>query len=175
MSQLSGNDPKRTSLGEHLLDQLRAIHNYLRYDLEICQSLARDVAAGAAPRQVKAEVESLQARSPIWKLRVGCLQYCSFVHGHHGHEDAAFFPALAEANPGIRPVIERLMSDHKKVSGLLDEVEASAEVLLAVEGPVTRGRVAAALDALATELLTHLAFEEEALGPTILSLEEYPS
>ena len=31
-----------------------------------------------------------------------------------------------------------------------------------------------ALGDLATDLLAHLAFEEEALGPTILSLEEWP-
>jgi hypothetical protein len=59
-------------------------------------------------------------------------------------------------------------------SGLLDEIEASADALVLADGTSIRGRIVTALGDLATDLLAHLAFEEEALGPTTLELEEWP-
>jgi len=71
-------------------------------------------------------------------------------------------------------VVDKLMADHRQVSRLLDEIEASANALVVEDGTSIRVRIVTALGDLATDLLAHLAFEEEALGPTILSLEEWP-
>src|ERR1700681_2224533 len=103
--------------------QSQWVHNALR------QELAGQVAAGAAPEYVREQVKSLQSSSPLWKLRVNCLYYCRFVHAHHHTEDIALFPALKRANPALGPVVDRLVADHRKVSGLLDQIEASANAL----------------------------------------------
>ncbi len=42
------------------------------------------------------------------------------------------------------------------------------------DGTSIRVRLVNALGDLATDLLAHLEWEEEALGPTILELEEWP-
>ena len=114
---------------------------------ENLQALA-DQVAGATPEHIRAQIESLQTSSPLWKLRVNCLYYCRVVHAHHSIEDAMMFPALQQVNPDLGPVVD--------------------------DSTGIRERIVTALGGLATDLLAHLAFEEEALGPTILELEEWP-
>jgi len=72
MTQPSTNYPQPRKPGEHLLESLKTIHNYLRHDLAVCQTLGEQVAAGAPPEHIKAQIESLQTSSPLWKLRVNC-------------------------------------------------------------------------------------------------------
>ena len=174
MTQQSTDHPQSRKPGEHLLDSLKTIHTHLRHDLAVCRALADQVAAGATPEHTRAQIESLQTSSPLWKLRVNCLYYCRIVHTHHSIEDVMMFPALQQVNPDLGPVVDKLMADHRQVSRLLDEIEASANALVVEDGTSIRVRIVTALGDLATDLLAHLAFEEEALGPTILSLEEWP-
>ncbi len=174
MTQQVGDDPQSGKPGEYLLHELKAMHNALRHDLTVCRALADQVAAGAAPEHIRAQITSLQTSSPLWKLRANCLYYCRFVHTHHTIEDMALFPALRRANPGLGPVIDKLMADHRQVSSLLDEIEVGAKALLLQDGTTARTRVVDALNDLATDLLAHLAFEEEAIGPTLLEWEEWP-
>ena len=174
MTQQTGDDLQSTKLGEYLLHELQMIHNALRHDLAICRALGEQIAAGAASQHVREQIESLQTSSLLWKLRVNCLYYCRFVHAHHHIEDVDFFPALRRANPGLGHVVDKLMADHRAVSRLLDAIEAGANALLVQEGTTIRTQVVDALNALAADLLAHLTFEEEALGPTILKLEEWP-
>jgi iron-sulfur cluster repair protein YtfE (RIC family) len=174
MTQQSTDHPQSRKPGEHLLDSLKTIHTHLRHDLAVCRALAEQVAAGATPEHIRAQIESLQTSSPLWKLRVNCLYYCRIVHTHHSLEDVMMFPALQQVNPDLGPVVDKLMADHRQVSRLLDEIEASANALVVEVGTSIRVRIVTALGDLATDLLAHLAFEEEALGPTILSLEEWP-
>ena len=173
MTQHIDSDSQARKPGEHLLQELKWVHNALRQDLARCQELAGQVAAGAAPEYVREQVKSLQTSSPLWKLRVNCLYYCRFVHTHHHVEDIALFPALKRTNPALGPVVDRLVADHRKVSGLLDQIEASANALGAQDGTAPRARLVQALNDLSTDLLEHLAFEEEAIGPTLLEWETW--
>jgi len=174
MMQPSTDHPPSRKPGEHLLDSLKTIHTHLRHDLAVCRTLADQVAAGAAPEHIRAQIESLQTSSPLWKLRVNCLYYCRIVHTHHSLEDVMLFPALQRVNPDLGPIVDKLKADHRQVSRLLDEIEASANALVVEDGASIRVRIVNALDDLATDLLAHLAWEEEALGPTILELDEWP-
>ena len=174
MTQPSTDHPQSRKPGEHLLDSLKTIHAYLRHDLAVCRALADQVAAGATPEHIRAQIESLQTSSPLWKLRVNCLYYCRVVHAHHSIEDAMMFPALQQVNPDLGPVVDKLMADHRRVSRLLDEIEASASALVVDDSTGIRSRIVTVLGDLATDLLVHLAFEEETLSPTILELEEWP-
>jgi hemerythrin-like domain-containing protein len=130
------------------------------------------VAGGLAPEEAAEQVRSLAANGPLWALKVNCLHYCRFVHGHHRLEDVALFPALREADPDIGPLVDRLEDDHRRVAEQLDEVEASVGALNGDERE--RGRVVDALNALADDLLAHLEREEGGIGPALRRLDRHP-
>jgi hemerythrin-like domain-containing protein len=95
-----------------------------------------------------------------------CGQYCAVVDVHHRIEDAALFPDLRAADPGLGPVLDRLSVEHVAVHDVLVEldralvalVDAGAERLPAVQDAVER---------LSDALLDHLAYEEEELLPAL--------
>ena len=145
-----------------LLEELRWVHDKLRRDLKTVRQLAAQVDAGATAGAVAAGLRTLQTKGPLWQLKVNCLTYCRFVHGHHGHEDESLFPSVVRADPSLRGVVKRLVADHAKVSDLLDEIEAAARYL--GNGDATaRARLSDGLSALSEHLLEHLDFEETSL------------
>lgn len=157
-----------------LLDELKWVHSLLRRDLQTCQSLARSVAGGASAAEVQDELSALRAASPLFQLRINCLQYCRFVHGHHGAEDVALFPAVRRADSRLSSVVDRLEADHREVSGLLDDVEASARLLDDGDAVAERQKLTESLEDLSTRLLEHLAFEEESLAPVLATWHRWP-
>lgn len=153
---------------EGMLGELKWVHDMLRSDLAVCRRLAENIGTGASTADVRSTIEGLQTHRPLWHIRVNCLRYCSFVHAHHGLEDAALFPDIRAADPHrMNAVIDRLEAEHRTVSGLLDEVEAATRELDAAED--ASQRLMAALIRLSEHLLEHLAFEEEALAPVLRS------
>lgn len=157
-----------------MLTELKWVHGLLRRDLRTCQALADSVTAGATAAEVREELRALKARGPLFQLRMNCLQYCRFVHGHHGAEDAALFPMVRRADPSLSPIVDRLEDDHRKVSDLLDEVEKSSLGLESLADVAERKRLADALHALSARLLEHLAFEEESLAPVLATWRQWP-
>jgi L-rhamnose isomerase len=143
----------------------------IRRDLETVERLAAEVVEGTPAEAVRAELDELRTAGPLWRLKVGCLRYCRFVHLHHRLEDTALFPLLREADPEVGPVIDRLEADHRRVHDLLTGVEEAADALGDEAGAAARRRVADALELLATHLLEHLEFEEREAGPTLRTLE----
>jgi iron-sulfur cluster repair protein YtfE (RIC family) len=175
MTQQTGKNPQTNKPGEHLLAELKMIHTHLRQDLATCRVLADQVRTGATPAYIREQVKSLQTSSSLWKIRVNCLYYCRVVHTHHGLEDVTLFPALREANPALGPIVDKLQADHRQVSTLLDQVEAAANALVTQEAVSTREQLVHTFNNLATDLLAHLAFEEEAIGPTLLGWDQWPT
>jgi hypothetical protein len=161
-------------LGEALFEELLWVHGMVRQDLETVRGLAARVAGGLPPAELAAEVRSLEANGPLWALKVNCLHYCRFVHGHHRLEDVALFPALRAAEPDIGPLVDRLESDHRRVAEQLDELEAAVSALAADDVAEPRARVVTALDALAEHLLAHLELEEESIGPALRRMDSHP-
>lgn len=155
--------------------QLKLIHQMLRNDLTMCRELAADVASGASADQVRERIAEMRETSPISTLQVNCLYHCRVVHMHHGIEDADMFPALRRSNPDLGAVVDRLESDHRAISMLLDQVEASARDLDDTSTSHLRDRLVTALSDLATRLLEHLAFEEENVAATMRSWERWPA
>jgi hypothetical protein len=155
------------ALGEAFFKELLWVHGMIRQDLETVRALAARVAEGLPADEIAAEVGALKANGPLWALKVNCLHYCRFVHGHHGLEDVALFPALRRAEPDLGPVVDRLEGDHRRVAEQLDELEA------AVSGD-DRDRVVLALDVLAAHLLAHLELEEESIGPALRRMDRHP-
>ena len=167
---VSAHDPEATTL----LDELKWVHSLLRRDLRTCERLARSVADGATSTEVQSEIRYLQAGGPLFQLRVNCLHYCRFVHGHHGAEDVALFPAVRQADARLNAVVDRLEADHRAVSLLLDDVEATAGALNAGDSTLERRKLVDALNELSTRLLEHLAFEEESLAPVLGTWRQWP-
>lgn len=154
--------------------QLKLIHQMLRNDLTVCRELATEVAAGAAAADVVDRLAELQANSPIWNLQVNCLYHCRIVHMHHGLEDRDMFPALRRSNPELGVVVDRLESDHRAISVLLDNVKSLARKLDDATTSDERDTLVIALRDLATCLLEHLAFEEENIAATMRSWVTWP-
>jgi iron-sulfur cluster repair protein YtfE (RIC family) len=157
--------------GEALLQELLFIHGMIRQSLDTISALVEEVIGGAPVEQIQARVDELASTSLLWRLRESCMQYCYFVHLHHNHEDAQWFPALRGVNPELHPVIDRLEADHRLVSEYLDDVEEAARQVLDEES--ARADLAAKLRRLAEHLTSHLDYEENNLGPTLRRISSW--
>jgi hypothetical protein len=73
--------------------------------------------------------------------------------------------------PHLSATVDRLEADHRVVSALLDRVEELADGL---DDQPNRQDLVLALTRLSTDLLEHLAFEEESIGPVLNSWERWP-
>ncbi len=157
-----------------LLEELKWVHGLVRRDLQTCRELAADVAGGASAGDVRARVEALATRGPLWELRTNCLRYCRFVHSHHGLEDVLLFPAVRKYAPSLSPVVDKLEADHGKVSDLLDAVEGAARQLATPDEGPARRLLVEALEELSRHLLEHLEYEEDNLAPVLLAWDRWP-
>jgi hypothetical protein len=160
-----------TERGRAMFEELLWVHSAIRRDLEIVEQLAADVSEGLPGEAVEDALAELKTNGPLWKLKVNCLRYCRFVHAHHGAEDALLFPALRAVDPSIGPIVDRLESDHRRVSDLLDAIEDAARALTETDHDDARLRVINGLRDLHGQLLEHLDYEELNAGPTIRRLE----
>ena len=155
--------------------QLKLIHDMLRGDLEVCRTLADEVASGAPAAGITEQIDRARRRgAPSGRCRVNCLYHCRVVHAHHGHEDADMFPALRRSNPALTTVVDKLEADHRAISDLLDDVERAAADLDDTASNPAREQLVTALGRLETDLLTHLALEEESIATTMRSWEQWP-
>ncbi|MFC6081451.1 hemerythrin domain-containing protein [Sphaerisporangium aureirubrum] len=162
--------------GEHLVAELKWIHDMIRRDLRFVHQLAQQVDEGAPVHDIGAAVRSLQTNGPLWQLKVNCLRYCHVVHLHHSLESSTLFPALRRADPALSATVDRLESDHREVADLLTRIETLADHLSEAgdSSATTRHDLVGALTDLRTHLLTHLDFEEEAIGPTLRGWHSWP-
>jgi Hemerythrin HHE cation binding domain len=156
-----------TEQGKALFDELLWVHGVIRRDLNTVQRLAEAVLAGLDPLDLQHELQRLETTGPLWQLKVNCLRWCRFVHGHHDFEDTAWLPSLRRADPALGPVVERIDEEHRRISDQLDEVAAAATALTETDDGHARGRVVDALNSLSGDLIEHLAYEELSLGPTL--------
>jgi len=99
-------------------------------------------------------------------------QFLGNLEGHHHHESANYFPALAAAEPAMRQGFELLDRDHDAVHGLLLATADAANAAIraghdvavlpgAVEGLVV------AVERLVTPVRRHLLDEEEIVVPVL--------
>jgi hypothetical protein len=158
-----------------LLEELRQVHDMLRFDLATCRRLASAAVDGTPDSVVRDGLERLQTRSLLFQLRLNCLSYCQLVHAHHGREDVGLFPAVRRSAPHLGSAVDRLEADHRAVSMLLDEVETSADDLAHDGAEAARARLSSALLLLSDHLLEHLEYEEETLAPVLRTWDGWPT
>jgi hypothetical protein len=174
-SEVTARERNEAPFGVAMHRQLKLIHQMLRNDLTTCRELASEVADGASSAEVVDRIAEMRANSPIWTLQVNCLYHCRLVHMHHHGEDRDMFPALRRSNPDLGAVVDRLESDHRAISTVLDDVEARVKELDESSTSEARGDLVRALRDLATRLLEHLAFEEENIAATMRSWVTWPA
>jgi hypothetical protein len=160
--------------GEAMVAELKWIHDMIRHDLGVIRQMAADAEAGEPAGPIRGAIRSLATTSPLWQLKVGCLQHCRFVHTHHTLESAVLFPELRRADPGLNPVVDKLEADHEHVSRLLEEVEAASGDLGGAAGSGGRERLVQALHALSIDLLAHLDYEEKQISGTLRTWTRWP-
>ncbi|MEU8002174.1 hemerythrin domain-containing protein [Catellatospora sp. NPDC049111] len=164
---------RQRTMDNPLLAELQAIHDMVRRDLAVVRRLADQAAAGAPAAALQKGVRGLQSNGALFQLKVNCLSYCQFVHHHHHLESAMLFPAVRKAAPHLRQTVDRLESDHRVVSDLLDQVEGAARALGGGDAEI-RAKLVEALRTLSDHLLEHLAFEEDALEPVLKTWKRWP-
>ncbi|MER5342610.1 nitroreductase/quinone reductase family protein [Streptomyces mirabilis] len=126
-------------------EALRVIHDAFRRELALIRE------------EFAASGSSLGAQ-----LRVNCLSLCRGLHRHHTGEDLGLFRALADGNPGLTPVLDRLRVEHERIAVLIEELRRAVG-----ERPADPTRVLPEVVRLTQELEAHLAYEEEQLIPAL--------
>jgi hemerythrin-like domain-containing protein len=172
-AQLAFEDANpETRAGQRMHTRLLYVHAVLREDLAKVERMAAEIEDGLLqPGDFERELAELKENGPLWTLKKDCLAYCQLLHSHHTGEDTRLFPALREMNPDLGPAVDRLEREHQDVSGLLDEIEAAADLLSSEDSPDARARTASLLKQLRELLIAHLEFEEAVAGPTIRRLK----
>jgi len=147
--------------------ELKAVHAILRRDLATFRKLAAAAADGAA--QVRAGLNQVRSKGPLFQLRAYCVQHCHAVRSHHEGEDAGLFQSVRRSAPDLQTTVDQQQAEHRVVSDLLDQVEGAARGLENSLPP--RTRLADALNTLSVRLLDHLDFEEKVLRPALLPMK----
>jgi hypothetical protein len=161
-----------TARGRAIYQTLLGVHAHIRRDLDLIQELAAQALEGVTAEDLRRQLDVLKRDTMLWQLRINCLRYCSFVHLHHGAEDADFFAELRDTNPAINPVIDRLRGEHRRVSDDLDAVETAANALRQDDGQQARKAVVDTLRTLRENLLAHLVYEERSIETTVRRVRE---
>jgi predicted glycoside hydrolase/deacetylase ChbG (UPF0249 family) len=161
---LPGLTQDQRAAGEHLKD----IHDHLRANMETLGKLIERAGKGdASAEEVKAETADLVMVSNFRRFGNLCGQYCQFVHGHHSIEDRALFPAIRAQSPQFKAIADRLEAEHVVVHQLLEKL---IDALIALAEAPDRENFDQAVEvyrALERVLLSHLGYEEEAIGDAL--------
>jgi hypothetical protein len=163
--------PPKTGMFRELL----YIHTLLRRDLKTVRGLALHVQNGLSAADVLAQIRDLESSSPLWQLRYGCWHYCRFVHHHHTLEDAALFPRVRRADPSLGSVLDRLEEDHLTVHRIAERIVSLSGRLEDDVAGIARHEMTAALGELENHLLSHLALEEQSIGPILSTWDSWPA
>lgn len=150
--------------GQHLV----MIHDHLRENMVVLGRLIERAAKGEASKEdVKAETADLVMVSNYRRFGTLCGQYCQFVHGHHSIEDQALFPVLAAQSPAFKAIADRLQAEHVVVHQLLEKLIDALIALADAPSPEKFEASAEVYRALERVLLSHLGYEEEAIGDAL--------
>ncbi len=145
------NDDGRASMATALMMS----HHGFRRDLARFATALERIARGDASRS--------SALGEEWK------SFQMTLHGHHEAEDTGIFPSFAKEHEALRPTIDRLSADHRKIDPLLEQ---GARGFAALPSTDEAARVVRELRAL---LDPHLAIEEAELIPHLRGAQEFPA
>jgi predicted glycoside hydrolase/deacetylase ChbG (UPF0249 family) len=164
VQRLDGLTEAQREPGQHL----RMIHDHLRDNMKTLGKLIERANAGSVSRaDIAAETGDLAMVANYRRFGNLCGQHCSIVNTHHSIEDYAIFPALALQGPAFKAIADRLRAEHVVVHELLERL-VDALNALAAEPTESRFEDAKTVyHALERVLLSHLGYEEDAMGDAL--------
>lgn len=128
--------------------ELRLVHRELRTRMELLRGQVLD---GEASTGLAAQ------------LRLFCLGFCGALTRHHTAEDTGLFPRVLAAHPGLGPVVDRLMEDHRMLAALIDDLDRAARTASA-------SQVLRHLDGITAIMESHFVYEERRLTAVLDTL-----
>jgi predicted glycoside hydrolase/deacetylase ChbG (UPF0249 family) len=162
--ELPGLREDQREAGQHL----KMIHDHLRHNMVTLGNLIERASQGkASVEEVKAETADLAMVANYRRFGTLCGQYCQFVHGHHSIEDQALFPSIAAQGPAFKAIADRLQAEHVVVHELLERLIDGLIALADAPAPDKFDSAVEVYRALEKVLLSHLGYEEEAIGDAL--------
>lgn len=147
---------------------LRMIHDHLRDNMKTLGTLIERARAGETTKaEIAAETADMAMIANYRRFGNLCGQHCNVVHQHHSIEDYHLFPVLAAQGPAYKAIADRLGAEHVVIHELLERL---VDALQALAAEPTDTRFAATLEfyhVLERVLLSHLGWEEEAMGDAL--------
>ncbi len=128
------------------------LHTFFRREFRLAGGVVRGVTEGDLSRaKVVADHVDFLGRS---------------LHHHHTIEDELAWPKLLERVPEeLAPIVQLMESQHERVDGLIQEINATLPKFRESAGAAERDRLADLLETLYVHLAEHLDAEEERLLP----------
>jgi alkanesulfonate monooxygenase SsuD/methylene tetrahydromethanopterin reductase-like flavin-dependent oxidoreductase (luciferase family) len=162
-------NPRGALVGRHLID----VHDALRSELNELRQILAQVRDGATSAgDARSALNEMALRQNDWTLGAFCSRYCGALTQHHGLEDEAIFPHLAQSDPTLEPVIERLVDEHLVIHDAIQEVDRA--LVGHINSPDDYEPIQAAIDFLTDALLSHLSYEEHEIVEPLARLGFYP-
>jgi hemerythrin-like domain-containing protein len=156
-------------IGQHLVD----VHDMLRTELKELREILAQVRDGAiSAGSARSALNEMALRQNDWTLGAFCSRYCGALTQHHGLEDEAIFPHLAQSDPTLEPVIERLVDEHLAIHDAIQEVDRA--LVEHINHPDDYDPIQAAIDFLTDALLSHLSYEEHEIVEPLARYGFYP-
>jgi alkanesulfonate monooxygenase SsuD/methylene tetrahydromethanopterin reductase-like flavin-dependent oxidoreductase (luciferase family)/hemerythrin-like domain-containing protein len=156
-------------VGQHLID----VHDMLRAELSELRELLAKVRDGAmSAGSARSALNEMALRQNDWTLGAFCARYCGALTQHHGLEDEAVFPHLAQSDPTLEPVIDRLVDEHLAIHDAIEGVDRA--LVGHINRPEDYEPIQTAIDFLTDALLSHLSYEEQEIVEPLARLGFYP-
>ncbi|KQT49662.1 hypothetical protein ASG47_04935 [Devosia sp. Leaf420] len=160
--------PNLTNRQRQAGHHLRMIHDHLCDNMKTLGKLIeRANARQVSPAEIAAETSDMAMVANYRRFGNLCGQHCGIVDTHHTIEDQHLFPVLAQQGPAFKAIADRLAAEHVVVHELLERL---VEALNALATEPSETRFTDARDiyhALERVLLSHLGWEEEAMGDAL--------
>ncbi|MGW1268999.1 nitroreductase/quinone reductase family protein [Streptomyces sp. NPDC002491] len=136
-------------------DWIVEVHDWLRGELKTLREQADRLVEGSAARIERTAPDLAQ------QMRARCLDFCGALTKHHGGEDMALFPRLAEHFPALAPALAQLGDEHKAVARAQQAIRELVDGF--VPGESDPRRLREELERLAQRLESHFTYEEETI------------
>lgn len=147
---------------------LRMIHDHLRDNMKtLAKLIERANAHEVTPVEIAAEANEMAILANYRRFGNLCGQHCGIVNTHHTIEDRHLFPVLAEQGPAFKAIADRLTAEHVVVHELLERLVDALNALATEPSPSRYTDARDIYHALERVLLSHLGWEEEAMGDAL--------
>jgi len=162
--ELKGLTPQQRHGGEHL----KMVHDHLRDNMKTLRTLIERASRGEVRAgEVAAATDDMAMVANFRRFGNLCGQHCQIVNTHHSIEDQAIFPAIAAQGEAFKRVADRLRAEHVVVHELLVRLIGALNALAEAPGPETFADAKTVYEALERVLLSHLGYEEDAIGDAL--------